>query len=322
MAALSDPHVPSLMELRQIRGDDLNYLLEEETGVWKRKLDWDFHASAALVRRFVDMQALSGYCLVMNGRTIGYAYYVCEERKGLIGDLYVLERFATVENESRLLNSVLDALIKTPLVKRIESQLMMLRNADRTPLPHWRYLQVFHRNFMEAELAGVGGLQPSAAARSVLIDNWTESRQDEAGVLIANAYKGHIDSEINDQYRSPAGARRFLTNIVQYPGCGSFYPSASFAALDPITGRVSGICLCSLVSVDVGHITQICVSQAVRGKGVGYELLRRSMQSLARHQCRMASLTVTAINEEAIRLYERVGFRKTRDFAAYVWEGF
>lgn len=322
MAALSDPHVPSLTELRHIRGDDLTYLLDEEAGAWKRKLDWDFHASAALVRRFVDMQALSGYCLLMNGRTIGYAYYVCEERKGLIGDLYVLERFATIENESRLLNSVLDALLKTPLVKRIESQLMMLRNAEQMPLPYWRYLHVFHRNFMEVELAGANELLPSASGRSTMIDNWTESRQDDAASLIANAYQGHIDSEINDQYRSSPGARRFLTNIVQYPGCGSFFQPASYVALDPVTGRVCGISLCSLVSSDVGHITQICVSRAVRGKGVGYELLRRSMQSLARHQCRMASLTVTAVNEEAIKLYERVGFKKTRNFAAYVWDGF
>jgi len=34
------------------------------------------------------------------------------------------------------------------------------------------------------------------------------------------------------------------------------------------------------------------------------------------------SLTVTSANREAVRLYERVGFRTVRQFSAIVWEGF
>jgi ribosomal protein S18 acetylase RimI-like enzyme len=80
------------------------------------------------------------------------------------------------------------------------------------------------------------------------------------------------------------------------------------------------VCLASLVAPDVGHITQICVSQAARGTGLGYELMRRSMVALAAYGCRSVSLTVTAANSAAIQLYERMGFRSRRDFAAYVWE--
>jgi ribosomal protein S18 acetylase RimI-like enzyme len=141
-------------------------------------------------------------------------------------------------------------------------------------------------------------------------------------VLIASAYQGHIDSQINDQYRSPAGARRFLLNIIQYPGCGSFFQPASFVAMELGTGKLCGMSLSSLVNADVGHITQVCVSHAMRGTGVGYELIRRSLESLALHGCRKASLTVTAANTSAIMLYERMGFRQTRNFSAIVWEGF
>ena len=49
---------------------------------------------------------------------------------------------------------------------------------------------------------------------------------------------------------------------------------------------------------------------------------RRSLKGLAIRGCRKVSLTVTAANEEAIRLYERIGFHTTRTFGAYVWEGF
>ncbi len=129
-----------------------------------------------------------------------------------------------------------------------------------------------------------------------------------------------MDSQINDQYRSSSGALRFLANIVKFPGCGLFCAPASFVARDRSSGALCGISLASMVAPDVGHITQLCVAPSHQGRGVGYELLRRSLDSLALHGCRSASLTVTTANQAAIRLYESVGFRNQRDFAAFVWE--
>jgi ribosomal protein S18 acetylase RimI-like enzyme len=320
MAALSDSPLARVVELRLLRGGDLDRLLEEETQAWREALDWDFRGSANLVRRFLEIQALNGYALLINGYPAGYCYYVAEERKGLIGDLYVLKDYVSVENEERLLNAIVEGLMKTPLIRRIESQLMMLRTGPAIALPQPKYVRTFVRNFMEIERETAAGLAERRPARPVVFDSWTERKQDEAATLIASAYQGHIDSEINDQYRSPAGARRFLMNIVQFPGCGSFFQPASFVAIEPGSGRLAGICLASLVQADVGHVTQVCVSKAARGTGAGYELIRRSLESLARHGCRKVTLTVTASNSEAIGLYERMGFRKTRNFSAYVWD--
>ncbi len=322
MAAVSDSPLARIVDLRQLRPGDLDPLLEEETQAWLDTLDWDFRASAQLVRRFLDMQALNGCALLTSGYPVGYCYFVSEERKGLIGDLYVMKEFVSTENETALLESVVERLIGTPFVKRIESQLMMLRTGPAIKLPERQFARAHIRNFMEVDLEAASQLPPRNKGQSILIDSWTERKQDDAGALIASAYQGHIDSEINDQYRSPGGARRFLLNIIQYPGCGSFFQPASFVALDPGTGKLCGISLSSLVNADVGHVTQVCVSRAIRGTGVGYELVRRSLEALARHGCRKASLTVTAANTDAILLYERMGFHKTRSFSAYVWEGF
>jgi ribosomal protein S18 acetylase RimI-like enzyme len=106
---------------------------------------------------------------------------------------------------------------------------------------------------------------------------------------------------------------------VQYPGCGTFFAPASYAAADVQSGVLCGMSLTSLVAGDVGHITQVCVAPSHRGTGLGYELLRRSLLALAAHGCRTVSLTVTASNETATRLYERMGFTPRREFAACVW---
>jgi ribosomal protein S18 acetylase RimI-like enzyme len=113
-----------------------------------------------------------------------------------------------------------------------------------------------------------------------------------------------------------------LFNIVQYPGCGTFFQPASWVALERGNGRVCGISLTSMVASDVGHVTQICIAPTMRGKGIGYELLRRSLVSLAEAGARSASLTVTTANEKAVQLYESIGFRTLRRFPAFVWDGF
>src|SRR5262249_15491324 len=152
-----------------------------------------------------------------SNRVIGYAYYVCEERKGLIGDLYVSQAFRTEEAEDQLLVPVMETLQSASWVKRVESQLMMLSHPFQRALPFPERAQVFPRTFMEARLDDVPALPPRGHDLGVNYYSWADRCQDEAARVIAEAYRGHIDSNINDQYRTIPGARRFLLNIVQYP---------------------------------------------------------------------------------------------------------
>lgn len=317
-AALADPPGSRTVDLRSIDADALAPILAEQVESWKNDLHWDFTPSANLVRRFVQIHALAGSALISGNEVIGYSYFVCEDGKGLIGDLYVLRRYRNADREYALLQSSLDAMWQTPGVHRVESQLLMLMDVAQRQVPYLHWFHSHRRFFLEAPLDPA--LAQRRLASSMAIALWTEAWQEATGRLIAGAYQNHIDSQINDQYRSVGGALRFLTNIVQYPGCGLFFGPASFAARDRNTGALCGISLASMVAADVGHITQVCVAPSHRGKQVGYELLRRSVESLAAHQCRSVTLTVTKENETALRLYERMGFRLRREFAAYVWD--
>jgi ribosomal protein S18 acetylase RimI-like enzyme len=313
---------PDLIDLRRLSSSQLEPLLEEETREWRTALDWDFGKSADLVRRFVDLRALSGCALMDAGEVVGYSYFVVEEHKGLIGDLYVRPAWRTVENENRLLSSVLEGVVTGSQVRRVESQLMMLLPGVPRAVPASEFLSAYERNFMLLDFDRVP-LPPERSARCrIHTERWSDHHQESAAQLIAGAYTGHIDSYINDQYRSLAGARRFLYNIVQYPGCGNFFRAGSYVAFDLDHGWLSGLSLASIVGPESGHVTQICVAPQARGSGVGYELLRHSLVALKEHGCRRVSLTVTAANREAVDLYQRIGFRTLRRFSAYVWEGF
>lgn len=324
MAARLHPapwRLPQVVDLRRLSAPDLEPLLEEEITAWRDELEWDFEKSADLVRRFVDMRALNGYALEEDGRFTGYLYYVLEENKGLIGDLYVEAGLRTREREDMLLGAAVEGIAANRYIRRIESQLLMMGHAPDRKLPYARHAAMFERNFMRVEFAGAD-LREGPVRQPMHLERWNDHYQEAAAQLISAAYHGHVDSRINDQYRSAAGARRFLYNIVQFPGCGTFFRPASFVAMEGDGVAVCGISLASLVAPDCGHITQICVSPSVRGTGIGHALLRRSLLTLREVGCHAASLTVTALNREAVALYERMGFRTIRKFSAYAWEGF
>jgi ribosomal protein S18 acetylase RimI-like enzyme len=322
MAAVPDRFTRDLeiADIRRLGSRELNPLLVEESAEWERELDWDFAKSADLIRRFADARGLAGAALMDRGEVAGYGYAIVEDNKGLIGDIYVRRSWRGGDSEIRLFRTLLDSLIATPGVLRIESQLMLIESSVAKALQRERFVRLFERLLLR--LGSDRVLPPGRAIPPFRfrIEPWSDHHFDGAATVISLAYIGHIDAQINDQYRSFEGARRFLNNVVQFPGCGTFYQPASLVALDMITGWVAGISLCSFVSECVGHITQLCVMPNARASGLGYELLRRSVEGLRRAGARRITLTVTAANTEAIRLYERCGFEEVQRFHAYVWE--
>ncbi len=318
MAASTEVSALRLVELSTLSPGSLNSLLAEETGRWRKLLQWDFGASAELVSRYAGYRALEGFALVDETGVVGYSYWVLDERKGLIGDLYVRDAWRSPANEITLLEATLRQLKRQPWVRRVEAQLMQLGLrgplAALEPAP-----DRFARYFMLASLAGLSSFRPVKFGRDIRFEHWHMRYADDAAGLIARVYAGHIDSKINDQYKSEPGAMRFLQNIVQYPGCGKFAPECSLLAFDP-AGEAVGLLLATRVSAESGHVAQLCVDNRARGGGLGYELLRRGLMEFAGQRAESASLTVTAANHQAIRLYERFGFRAIHHFDAYVWD--
>jgi ribosomal protein S18 acetylase RimI-like enzyme len=311
---------PRTIELRHLTARDLEPLLREETIEWDRKLDWDFSKSAELVRRLADARELGGVALVDHREVVGYGYCGLADHKGQIWDVYVRPNWRGGNAEAVLLRLLLDALMEAPDLRRIESQLMLVEAAAAKAFERERSVRLFERLLMKLDLNTP--LPPGRASTTARfrLEPWGDHYLDAAATALSLAHTGHIDAEMSDQYRTFAGASRFLHDLVRFPGCASFYRPASFVAFDQTAGRVAGISLASFVATGVAHIAELCVTPDAQGAGLGYELLRQSAATLAGAGARRISLTVTAANQEAIRLYERAGFRETRRFHAYVWE--
>jgi ribosomal protein S18 acetylase RimI-like enzyme len=316
-----------ILDLRHFSSAELRALLEREAELWARTLSWDYRPSAEMILRYLDAKILPGYAAVDAGAIHGYAFFVYEGSKGVIGDLFVDDVFGAerrIATEQKLLSHVIETLQHSPGIHRIEAQLLV-HEAGAVAQPFVREGFSRHaRLFMSLPLAGPQASGNGHAARqlpNIELRRWTDDDYQNAASVITAAYRSHVDSEINDQYRTIAGSLRFLNNIVRFPGCGTFDADSSLVAIERGTKHAIGVILCSRVKDDVGHVTQVCVLPEYRGRGIGEALIAGSAANLRQRRFSALSLTVTEDNTRAVELYKKMGFSVKRVFDAFVWEG-
>ena len=305
-----------LIDIRHLSGRDLDPLLLEAAAEWDLELYADFSKFAGIVRRLADLRRLNGAALLEGGEVAGYGCTSLEDHKGLITDVYVRPGWRSGNAEAMLVTALFDGLTGTPGVRRVEGQLMLVGGAAVRALQQKRPVRLFERLMMKLDANALLAPGPAIAQR-FRIDPWDGQHHASAAAIISLAHMGHTDWQINDQYRTIGGAGRLLSNITQFPG---FHPPASYTAFDAATQSAAGIVLSTLLADDSAQITELCVTPPAKGAGLGYELLRRSIATLREAGAKRISLSVTAANGDAVRLYTRCGFRTARQYYACVWE--
>lgn len=319
-----------ILDLRLLRARELAGLFEEEQRSWSEELHWDYRPSAEMIRKHIDARSLPGYVALSGGQVAGYCFFIHEDTKGLLGDLYVREAhrrerpygsnagIATV-----LLQHTLETLLHSPRMRRIEAQLIPFGIEPLAPVFLAHDFCSFPRLFMYKQLQPAAPPAPAEGGGGEL-RVWEDGYFEGMADLIVAAYSGHVDSQINDHYDSRSGALRFLKNIVIFPGCGIFQHDCSLVAVEtssPRRGRdvgpLLGAVLASQVAPQVGHITQICVRREWQGQGLGRRLMQAALERLAAKGYQGVSLTVTAQNEPAVQLYHQLGFEVIKGFSAF-----
>jgi ribosomal protein S18 acetylase RimI-like enzyme len=317
-----------VLDLRHFSAAQLQPLLLEEADRWQRRLFWDYSGSTSVLLKYLDSRVLPGFVALRRGKVAGYAFAVFEAAKAVLGDVYAFGEGEGVGNPvcETLLTHLLEMLQAAPGVDRIESQLLMFPTGALARPFSERGFAPHPRLFMVADLAAsdraARSAQPAAQSlpSGVTLEAWQPALYEPAAELIHLSYVGHVDSGINDQYRSIHGAQRFLHNIVRFPGCGIFDPESSWILRNSRSRELLAMILCSRVRQDSAHVTQLCVSPALRGLGLGPALLHHCILGLQAAGVQSLSLTVTESNTGAHRLYEQQGFRIAHRFDAMVWD--
>ena len=317
-----------ILDLRHFSARQMRPLLESEARTWQQRLRWDYQNSTELLLQYLDSRILPGFVALDRGRISGFTFCVYEGPKAVIGDAYAQASEASQAQNisSTLLRHMIELLINSPGIQRIESQLLLYDAGSIDGVFREYGFSLHARLFMEFHLppnAGPffspnGTVLPLDLPTHIELSSWSPAYYQQAAELIHESYADHIDALINDQYCSLHGSLRFLHNIVRFPGCGVFDATESWVLRDSRTGTLVGMVLCSRVAPDVAHITQLCVAPAYRGAKLGNLLLRHAIDHLSHSGFNAITLTVTEGNRPAVHLYEELGFFTRHRFEAMV----
>ncbi|HJQ24713.1 MAG TPA: GNAT family N-acetyltransferase [Blastocatellia bacterium] len=310
----------------------LEALFDEQCREWLSLLHWDYTGPSRMIRQVARQRELDGFVAMSGSRTIGLAYYVVEDQRCSIGDIYVTRDWRGAGVDRQLVAAILDELERGPRLRRIESQCVSIDNEGASDLFAARGFDAFERYYMMKDLrrdeddeAGLASTRPRQSMLSldtveVLMRGWQEIDFAQAARVIHQSYRGRSDSRINSQYKTEEGCAELLTILTDHLWCGDFLPHVSRVAVRRGTRRLAGVLIASRIAPRVGHIGQVSVHHAYQRQGLGRRLMLGVLQQLAQYGFHTATLAVTAINEPALRLYESLGFQSIHRFPVFVRE--
>jgi ribosomal protein S18 acetylase RimI-like enzyme len=316
-----------IIDIRQFEARDFRPLLKAESRQWGANLRWDYAASSELITSCLEEKRLSGYALVKEGRICGYSFFFYEDDKALIGNLFVDPADGLgLDQAHMLLTHVLETILATPGIRRVETQLPHYSFEDLNPNFLARHFRGFARRFMAASLApwdaGPGrppARMPHPLPAGFVTVPWERKHDRDAARLLWQTYRNHVDAEINDQYGSEAGSERLVDNIVRHRGCGEQLPKASRVTLHEPSRKLAGVLAITSVRAGTAHVPQVAVAPEFQGLGLGTAMMEPAFRDLACRGFREVTLTVTEANAGAVRLYERLGFETFQIFGAFAW---
>jgi ribosomal protein S18 acetylase RimI-like enzyme len=317
-----------IIDIRQFEARAFRPLLKAESRQWAANLRWDYAASSDIITSCLEEKRLSGYALVKEGRITGYSFFFYEDDKALIGNLFVDPADGMgLEQPRFLLSRVLETVLATPGIRRVETQLPHYTFQDLDPIFSAHQFHGYERRFMAMSLAArtdAPGRLPVKTPRPLpagfVMVAWERKHDHDAARLLSLTYRNHVDAKINDQYASEAGSERLVDNIVRHRGCGEQLSQISRIIIHEASRKLAGVLAITSVRAGTAHIPQVAVVPEFQGRGLGTAMMEPAFHDLARWGYGEVSLTVTEANCGAVRLYERLGFETFRTFGAFAWD--
>lgn len=302
------------LPLRRLDGRDLRGLLDQETACWRAELLWDFEEVAAAVAAGLDRGTLPGRYVEDAGEPAAYCYYVRESGRTVVGSVFAAPGARRLGYEAQLVADVLEEATAAGGDDRVECQTLFCTEPQVEAGFAAAGFTGRARHYMVRDLSEP---LPGSAPGGVRLRPLRREDLPLAARIVHRSHEGTLDAALNLTYASEAHCRAFVDTLVMRAGCGSFDTEASLVA--ELGGRPAGVLLASRLSEVAGHVCQVSVHPECQRRGVGESLMIEALRAFRRQALGHASLSVTVENRGAHRLYERLGFRVRRSFAAFAW---
>ena len=302
--------------LRETGARELRPLLDEEAALWHSELGWDFAEVRAAVSGGIERGTLPGRVVAENGRAVAYCYYMVDPARVIVGSIFATRGLRGRGIEEELVDAVIEDARGERGSGRVECQTLFCTAEGADARFAQKGFASRARHYMRREL---GAAVPAPAALPAGVTLRPLRREDikAAAEIIYRSHKDSVDAALNMTYATPATCRAFVDTLVVRSGCGPFDALASRLAVGP-WGPL-GVLIASRLSRSNGHVCQVSVSPEGQGRGLGAALVGIALASFREQGLASATLSVTAANERAHRLYERLGFSVQRAFAAHAW---
>jgi len=170
-------------------------------------------------------------------------------------------------------------------------------------------LTYFKRYRMEIDLFGRDLSRPVVPGGYRLIE-WNDSLLGAHAEAKHLSFRDEIDANVFPCFNELSGCRRLMNDIAGKPG---FIPEATWLAVACSRRSESGE-YCGTVQgirsrTGMGAVQNLGITPRHRSRRLGTALLFRSLEGFRQVGINRVYLEVTADNDGAIRLYQRLGFK-------------
>jgi ribosomal protein S18 acetylase RimI-like enzyme len=302
--------------LREAEPRELRPLLDEEAALWQSELGWDFAEVRAAVSGGIERGSLPGRVVAEGSRAVAYCYYMVDPARVIVGSIFATRAARGRGIEEALVDAVIEDARAERGSGRVECQTLFCTAEGADARFARKGFASRTRHYMRRELTAPVP-EPDPLPAGVTLRSLRKEDITAAAEIIYKSHKESVDAALNMTYATPATCRTFVETLVVRSGCGPFDPQASRLAVAP-WGPL-GVLIASRLSRTNGHVCQVSVSPEAQGRGLGGALVSLALAAFREQGLASATLSVTASNERAHRLYERLGFSVQRAFAAHAW---
>ena len=302
--------------LREARPRELRPLLDEEAALWHSELGWDFAEVRAAVSGGIERGTLPGRVVADGERAVAYCYYMVDPARVIVGSIFATRALRGQGLEEELVDAVIEDALAERGSGRVECQTLFCTAPSADGRFERKGFASRPRHYMRRELRDPVP-EPAPLPHGVALRSLKREDLSAAAEIIYQSHQRSVDAALNLTYATPATCRAFVETLVVRSGCGQFDAEASRFACGP-RGPL-GVLIASRLSRTNGHLCQVSVTPGAQENGLGAALVSRALQAFRAEGLASATLSVTASNERAHRLYERLGFTVQRAFAAHAW---